>query len=112
MKVKVQVLSIHSYIDHYVFCFVKDGMTSNSYKSFVHQISRKDVDHFEPGLCYPECELLVEWELKDQKPIRLRHRINLIGAREPYNFFHLNLNPAWKGSMSTQWSPQFHWKVT
>ena len=68
------------------------------------QIYRKDVDDFEPGRCIPpKCELLVEWDLEDKKPVRLRHKINLIGAREPYNFFNLSLNPAWKDSMPTQY---------
>lgn len=67
---------------------------------YSHQIYRKDVDNFEPGLCIPECELLVVWdpEQKDKKPVRLSHRVNLIGAREPYNYFYLDLNPAWKGT--------------
>ena len=67
---------------------------------YPHQISRKNVNDYKPGQWIPECELLVEWDpsQKDKKPVRLRHRVNLIGARAPYNYFNLNLNPAWKGS--------------
>ena len=68
---------------------------------YPHQISRRDVNDYKPGQWIPECELLVEWdpEQKDKKPVPLRHRVNLIGARVPYNYFNLNLNPAWKGSI-------------
>ena len=49
----------------------------------------------------PKCELLVEWDpkRKNKKPVRLRHKIKLIGARKPFNFFTLSLNPTWKDSM-------------
>ena len=58
------------------------------------QISRKDVDQFEPGQWIPECQLVVEWEREGQKPVRLRHKVDLIGAKKPYNFILLTLNPA------------------
>ena len=58
------------------------------------QISRKDADQFEPGQWIPECQLIVEWEKEDQRPVRLRHKVDLIGAKAPCNFFHLTLNPS------------------
>ena len=58
------------------------------------QISRKDADQFEPGQWIPECQLIVEWEKEDQKPVPLRHKVDLIGAKAPCNFFHLILKPA------------------
>ena len=67
-----------------------------------HQIYRKDVDNFVPGVSIPpKCELLVEWDPKhkNKKPVRLRHKINLIGASKPFNFFNLSLNPTWKDGM-------------
>ena len=70
---------------------------------YPHHILREYVDDFVPGTCIPpKCELLVEWDYKDKEPVRLRYKINLIGAREPYNFYNLSLNPTWKDSMSAQ----------
>ena len=57
------------------------------------QISRKDADQFEPGRWIPECQLIVEWEREDQRAVRLRHKVDLIGAQAPYDFFYLTLNP-------------------
>ena len=70
-----------------------------------HQIYKKDVDDFVPGLCVPpKCELLVEWDpkRKNKKPVRLRHKIKLIGASKPFNFFNLSLNPTCKDGMLAQ----------
>lgn len=60
----------------------------------IPQIFRKNADQFEPGQLIPECQLIVEWEKEDQRPVRLRHRVDLIGAKPPYNFIHLTLDPA------------------
>ena len=62
------------------------------------QISKKDADQFEPGQWIPECQLIVQWEKKDQRPVQLMQKVNLIGAKAPYNFIHLTLNPEWEGS--------------
>ena len=62
------------------------------------QISRKDVDQFEPGQWIPECQLVVEWEREGQRPVRLRHKVDLIGAKKPFNFILLTLNPAMEGN--------------
>ena len=65
---------------------------------YPHQIHRKDVDNFKPGKSVsPKCVLLVEWDLEGPKPVRLRYKINFIGAKEP-NFYNLRLN-TWKGSI-------------
>ena len=67
-----------------------------------HQIYKKDVDDFVPGQGIPpKCELLVEWDptSANKRPVRLRHKINLIGASKPFNSFNLSLNPTWKDSM-------------
>ena len=65
---------------------------------YPHQISKKDVDNFKPGKNIPpKCVLLVEWDLEDQKPVRLRYKINFIGAKP--NLFNLSLNPTWKGNI-------------
>ena len=72
---------------------------------YFYQISKKDVDSFKPGKCVSKCELIVIWDpkQKDQKPERLLHKINLKGASELCNYFHLKLDPAWSNSMSLQW---------
>ena len=62
------------------------------------QISRKDADQFQPGQWIPECQLIVQWKREDQRPVQLMHKVDLIGAKAPYNFFYLALNPAWEGS--------------
>ena len=68
---------------------------------YPHQISKEDVDSFESSKYVPACELIVEWDQEDQKPVRLRHKVHLKGAKKPHNYFNLNLNPAWKGNMPT-----------
>ena len=65
-----------------------------------HQITKKDVDQFKEGQWIPECQLVVQWERKDQKPVQLMHKVDLTGAEAPYNFIHLILDPAEKDSMS------------
>ena len=62
------------------------------------QISKKDADHFVPGQWIPECQLIVEWEGEEQRPVRLRHKVDLIGAKAPFNFIHLILNPESEGN--------------
>ena len=42
----------------------------------------------------PECQLIVEWTREDQRPVQLSHKVNLIGAKAPYNYIHLTLDPA------------------
>ena len=72
---------------------------------FLPQISRKDVDQFEPGQWIPECQLIVQWERENQKPVRLRQKVNLVGAKGPYDFIYLTLNPVMeqrKGSSHTK----------
>ena len=63
-----------------------------------------DADNFKPPHHIPGCELIVEWDPRDQDQqlVPLRYRVNLIGAKEPCNFFNLILNPAWKGTISHQ----------
>ena len=62
-----------------------------------YQITKKDVDQFEKGRWIPECQLVVQWERKDQKPVQLRHKVILTGAEAPYNFIYLFLDPAEPG---------------
>ena len=39
----------------------------------------------------------MQWERKDEKPVELRHKVVFIGAKPPYNFIHLILDPAEQG---------------
>ena len=42
---------------------------------------------------------------ENQKPVQLRHKVDLLGAKSPYDFIHLTLNPAreqCKGSSHTK----------
>ena len=55
-------------------------------------------DGFKKGQHIPECQLIVQWERKDQKP--LRHRVNLIGAKAPNNFIYLIVDPSMEGKRS------------
>jgi len=61
-------------------------------------LGRMHADQLEPGRWIPECQLIVQWMREDQSPVHLMHKVHLIGAKVPYNFFHLTLNPAWEGS--------------
>ena len=64
------------------------------------QISMEDVDEYKPGRRIPECQLIVQWESDNQRPLQLRHKVYLIGAEAPYNFFHLTVDPAMEGRRS------------
>ena len=64
------------------------------------QISRKDVDEYKQGQRIPECQLIVQWEREDQRPVPLKHKVNLIGATAPHNFIYLTLYPSMEGRRS------------
>ena len=64
------------------------------------QISKNQVDHFVPGSQLPSCQLYVEWTGQQERPVQLRHRVKLLGAKEPNNFFLIRL-PAPQGEHVT-----------
>ena len=64
------------------------------------------MDEYKPGQWIPQCELLVQWEREDQRPVPLRHIVDLIGAKPPFNYIHLNLNPAMEGTYVEDHSTQ------
>ena len=68
-----------------------------TFDSPTHQITKKDVDQFKKGRWIPECRLVVQWEREDQRPVRLRQKVDLTGAKAPYNFINLILNPTGQG---------------
>lgn len=65
---------------------------------------KKDVDCFIPGQWIPECELVLEWSKECEQPTRLWHKVSLIGAKAPLNFFNLILDPTWESGMTAYFS--------
>ena len=55
------------------------------------QITKKQVDSFTPGKKIPSCQLVAKW-IGQGKPSELSHKVTLMGAKEPSNFFHIVLN--------------------
>ena len=38
----------------------------------------------------------MEWVKSGQFPVRLRHKVYLIGAKDPKNYFYIAINPEWE----------------
>ena len=55
------------------------------------QISKNQVDNFVPGSELPSCQLYVKWSGQQEQPPELLHRVKLLGAKEPKNFFLIRL---------------------
>ena len=53
-----------------------------------------EADEFKKGQSIPDCELMMEWEKKDDTPMRLKYKVVLNGASAPKNFLLLVLDPA------------------
>ena len=53
-----------------------------------------EADEFKKGQSIPDCELMMEWEKKDDTPVRLKYKVVLNGASAPKNFLLLVLDPA------------------
>ena len=51
------------------------------------QITKSQVDRFVPGGRVPSCQLYVKWTGQQGQPVELVHRVKLLGAKEPNNFF-------------------------
>ena len=50
---------------------------------------KRQVDQFAPGHWVPSCQLYVKWTRKQEQPEELVHRVKLVGAKEPFNFFSI-----------------------
>ena len=50
---------------------------------------RRQVDQFAPGQWVPSCQLYVKWTGQQEQPVELVHRVELLGAKEPFNFFSI-----------------------
>ena len=83
--------------NHYSLNYHKVLVISTELDSPTHQITKEDVDQFKKGRVIPECQLVVQWERDDLKPVRLRQKVDLTGAKAPHTYIHLILNP---GSIS------------
>ena len=55
------------------------------------QITKQQVDSFSPRQALPTCHLIAEWT-KESKPMRLTHKVTLVGAKEPFNYFRIVLD--------------------
>ena len=51
------------------------------------QITKRQVDQFVPGRQVPCCLLSVKWIGQQEQPVELVHRVQLLGAKEPFDFF-------------------------
>ena len=54
---------------------------------FLVQITKRQVDTFLPGRRVPSCQLYLKWTGQQEPPAELAHRVELLGAKEPFNFF-------------------------
>jgi len=50
---------------------------------------KHQVDRFVSGRLVPSCQLHVKWT--GQQPVELLHRVQLLGAKDPFNFFCIQL---------------------
>ena len=58
-------------------------------------MTKKQVDSFKPGKMIPSCKLTAELKQKSDngKVPKLKHRIQLVGAEEPFVMFNINYIP-------------------
>ena len=60
--------------------------------NFYYQITKDQVDRYVPGRRVPSCQLYVKWTGQQEQPhVELVHRVDLLGAKEPCNFFLIRL---------------------
>lgn len=51
------------------------------------QVTKHQVDQFVPGCQVPSCQLFVKWTGQQGPPVELAHSVDLLGVKEPFNFF-------------------------
>ena len=59
---------------------------------YSNQIDKQQVRRFKPGQEVPYCSLEVKLD-KDKKPIDLKHKVKLQGAKSPRDFFIITCPP-------------------
>ena len=68
--------------------------------SFSLQVMKRHVDNYQPGRRIPSCQLDAQYELSstDSKPVPLRYRVKLLGAKKPHNMFTITIRPPSAGT--------------
>lgn len=58
------------------------------------QVTKQQVDTFEPGKQMPSCQVRVDW-IRNEQPTVLCYRMFLSGAKNPFNFISIEsgINP-------------------
>lgn len=70
------------------------GHVPECYMFSVFSISIQFEASFRPQpVSVPGCVFSVKWTRPEEQPVKLLHRIKLLGAREPYNFVILVIHP-------------------
>ena len=64
--------------------------------NYLLQIQKAEVDRFVPGQRMPSCKLLVQWT-KNEPPVDLIHKVELLGAKGSDNFFVIFIECMQKG---------------
>ena len=61
---------------------------------------KRHVDNYQPGRRIPTCQLDAEYELRstDTKPVPLRYKVMLLGAKGPHNKFTITIRPPMAGA--------------
>ena len=66
-------------------------------KLFVHiQVKKSQVDNYRGGQRVPHCQLRLQWKGGEQ-PVVLCHKLELVGAKEPFNFLTIESDPLPQG---------------
>ena len=75
-----------------LLCYAKYLQNEHAFNLYFQQITKNQVNNFDPGCKQPfYCQLHVEWTKEEEQPMELLHRVNLLGARTPFNFFVIQL---------------------
>ena len=65
-----------------------------AFQWYFQQITKEQVNNFVPNCEDPNyCQLNVKWIGQQEQPEELMHRVKLLGAKEPFDFFVIRLPP-------------------
>ena len=66
------------------------------------QVIKRNVDSFEPGKMIPNCQLSAEFSSSaGQKVPSLKHRVKLLGAKDPFDTFLIKSPVAMSATIAT-----------
>jgi len=71
------------------------------------QITKRQVDEFVPGRLVPSCQLYAKLTGQQEQSVELVHRVELLGAKEPFNFFLIR-PPSLPSLLTTQSMCSYH----